>query len=275
VLRKTEGHNPREKLRRLSGFAISEYSNESIIASLRSQASRALQSGRRDPYVVQRELLGAVRAFYSPEHRSPPGVFKVLCADAVWRDAREVHLSESYGQAGSINAALYRTLPHLLLADSEANGLETTASDAAFFEWIGANRWPRAEKVPLPINLRDVIRHVITETVTVDDGTYRQTFGKNDISWGYNFDVTCSMIVGLEDILKTAESDAILAWLGSDPRFDLAARIISQPRVGAAETAKRIFGLIPARFQTWSDSGSRARHGAHADATRWRRLEMQ
>jgi hypothetical protein len=223
VLRKTDGNNFRDKLRRLSGFGISEYSNESVIASLRSQATRALQSGRRDPDLIRRELLCAIYGFYSPEHRKTPVSFAVFCRDGQWRDAREVHLSEVHGQAGRINAALYRSAPHLLLGTGEENGLDgDPPNSAAFFEWIGVNRWPRLEKASPPADLRDAVLRSLPATIAFEDGTYRKTIDKRAIQWGHNFEVECSMIAGLDAILRSAESDAILAWLASDPRFDLA-----------------------------------------------------
>ncbi len=224
TLAKTEGQNPRDKLRRLSGYGISEYSNESVIASLRSQALRALREKRRDPDVVKCELLRAVHAFYVPEHRRPPGTFMVRCSDGIWREASQVHLSETYGQAGAINAALYRTAPANLLAPAAENGLDDVpANRAAFFEWIGVHRWPRAGPVPVPTDLRDVVKFALPDTITVEDGNSHQSFGKSEISWGYNFSAQCELIVGLREMLATAESDAILAWLAFDPRFDLSA----------------------------------------------------
>ncbi|BCH24116.1 sacsin N-terminal ATP-binding-like domain-containing protein [Mesorhizobium sp. L-8-3] len=224
VLRRMDGQNPRDKLRKLSGFGITEYSNESVIAALRNQAAKALGRGRRDPDVVQRALLHTIHALYSPENRRPPGIFKVMCQDGVWRDTGEVHLSEPFGQVGRINAALYGSAPEQLIGSAEDNGIDGGATNlAAFFEWIGVNRWPRAIAGPVPHDLRPVILGALPASIMVDDGSSRQTFEKHEIIWGYNFQADCSMIVGLQQILATAESDAILAWLAFDPRFDLSA----------------------------------------------------
>ena len=221
MLRRIEGNHWRDKLKKLGGFGISEYSNESVIASLRTQAARALKGGRRDAGDVQRSLLRTLHSLYDPTNRNPPGVFKVLSADGAWRDARELHLSSSFGQPGRVNAALFATAPQYLLAQAEQNGLEAAAPDAgAFFEWIGVNRWPRAISSEAPADLRPVILRALPDEITVTDGNSHQDFGKSEISWGYNAKCEASMIVGLEGILATAESDAILAWLALDQRFD-------------------------------------------------------
>jgi hypothetical protein len=224
ILSKTEGQNPRDKLRKLSGFGITEYSTESVITALRTQAAKALGRGRRDPDTVQRGLLHTIHALYSPENRSPPGIFKVMCQDGIWRDTREVHLSKPYGLEGRINFALYGFAPEHLLGLPEDNGIDGSASNLkAFFEWIGVNRWPRAVTVPVSNELLQSVLQALPDSITVDDGSSHQSFGKHEIVWDYNFQAKCSMIVELHQILATAESDAILAWLAFDPRFDLSA----------------------------------------------------
>lgn len=250
VLRRMEGQNPRDKLRKLSGFGITEFSNESVIAALRNQAAKALGRGRRNPDAVQRALLHTIHALYSPDNRSPPGIFKVMCQDGVWRDTREVHLSEPFGQAGRINAALYRSAPEQLIGSAEDNGVDGGATNLAeFFEWIGVNRWPRAIAGPVPDDLRPVILSALPVSITVDDGSSHQTFEKHEVSWGYNFQADCSMIVGLRQILATAESDAILAWLAFDPRFDLSAphtfSVTARGRKDGKANFRRYSGVLP------------------------------
>lgn len=221
MLKRIEGQNWRDKLKKLGGFGISEYSNESVIASLRTQAARALSRGRRDAGEVQRSLLRTVHSLYTPDNRNPPGVFKLMCADGSWRDSRELHLSQSYGQSGRINSELYRSAPQHLLGTAEENGIDPGATNLpAFFEWLGVNRWPRAVLTEAPEDMRSAILRALPDQITVHDEGSLKTFGKSDVSWGYNLKCEAPSIVGLEDILATAQSDAIVAWLALDPRFD-------------------------------------------------------
>jgi hypothetical protein len=221
LLRKVEGSNWRDKLRKLSGFGITEYSSESVIASLRTQAARTLARGRRDAGEVQRSLLRTVHSLYTPDNRNPPGVFKLMAGDGNWRDARELHLSDTYGQSGRINAELFRFAPQHLLASAEENGIDPGAANlAAFFGWLGVGVWPRAVVESAPIDLRPAILRALPDQITVQDGGSVKTVPKSDISWGYNLQCEAPMIVGLREILTTAQSDAIIAWLALDPRFD-------------------------------------------------------
>lgn len=250
LLRRVEGQTPREKIRRLSGFGLTEYSNESIIASLRQQAARALARRGADQGSVQRQLLQTVFALYDPDNRAPPGAFKVCCADGVWREAKELHLSAEYGITGRINAALYASAQELLLAEAKENGLVDAARDPAqFFIWIGVNEWPRATTVVLPNNLRRRLLEALPAEITVSDSNSHQSFQKNEIQWAYNFVAECSMIVGLENILETADSDAILAWLGQDPRFDQASpqpfATSAKGRKGGTSGFRKYHGPLP------------------------------
>ena len=221
LLRRVEGSNWRDKLRKLSGFGITEYSNESVIASLRSQAARTLERGRRDAGEVQRSLLRTVHSLYTPDNRNPLGVFKLMAADGNWRDARELHLSDTYGLSGRINAELFRSAPQHLLATAEENGIDPGAANvAAFFEWLGVAKWPRALVEPAPVDLRAAILRALPDQITVEHDGSVKTFAKSDISWGYNLKCEAPTIVGLKEILTTAQSDAIVAWLAMDPRFD-------------------------------------------------------
>lgn len=224
IMRRAEGKTLGDKVRSLSGFGISEYSAESVIASVRVQASAALSSKRRDADEIKRDLLRTLHQLYNPSNRQPTGAIDVRCMDGRWRDAREVHLSAEYGVSGRINAALFWTMPGHLVAGAELNGLDCAEENLPeFLLWLGVHRWPRAETGPVPAALRPEVLKALPETISVHDATYRQSLKRADISWGYNFQVDCSMIVGLDKILSTAESDAILSWLAFDKRFDPAA----------------------------------------------------
>ena len=250
MLRRIEGSNWRDKLRKLGGFGITEYSNESVIASLRTQAALTLSRGRREAGEVQRSLLRTVHSLYTPDNRNPPGVFKLMAADGGWRDARELHLSATYGLAGRINTELFRSEPEHLLAPAEDNGIDPGATNlAAFFEWIGVNRWPRTVSLEVPEDLRPAILRALPDQVTVQDDGSVKTFAKGDISWGYNLKCDTPMIAGLEGILAVAQSDAIVAWLALDPRFDPLNPHAFEPRLlgrkDGKENFRRYAGPLP------------------------------
>jgi hypothetical protein len=226
VIAGLDGQTFRDRVKRLDNFGISEFSNQSIILSLRSQANQALNNKRRDPDLVQRQLLSAIFALFlhRPDNRTPPASFKVLSADGTWRDAREVHLSARYGEIGRINSALYRSAPDCLLADSTDNGIDPEAGDtSAFFEWLGVNRWPREVTLPVAERFQEVVLAALPPEVEFTDGHVVQKVPRQNLGWGYNLDSNASTIARLDSILDTAESDAILAWLARDPRFDHAA----------------------------------------------------
>lgn len=250
LLKKVEGSSWRDKLRKLSGFGVTEYSNESVIASLRAQAARTLARGRRDEGEVRRSLLRTVHSLYTPDYRNPPGVFKLMAADGSWRDARELHLSETYGLTGRINAELFRSAPQYLLAPANENGIDSYALNlAAFFEWLGVCRWPRTVEEEAPTDLRPVILRALPEQITVQDESSVKTFSKSEVRWGYNLKCEAPMILGIKEILATAQSDAIVAWLALDPRFDRGRSHRFEPKLigrkDGKENFRRYVGSLP------------------------------
>lgn len=252
VIAGLDGQTFRDRLKRLDHFGLSEFSNQSIILALRSQAKQALVSKRRDPNVVQRELLSTVYALYlrQPDNRTPPANFKVICADGSWRDAREVHLSASFGEVGRINAALYRSASAYLIADPLENGVDAEAGDATtFFEWLGVNRWPREINVPVPARFQHFLTAALPNDVEFTDGRVVQKALRQNLIWGYNLEANASTVAGLDEILETAESDAILAWLARDPRFDLAEpyrfAVAARGRYDGKSAMRRFEGALP------------------------------
>ena len=220
IVRKSPSQAPREIVRKLSGFGVSEYSNESIIASLRSQAAKALKNGRRSTGQVQRELLSTLFGLYSPLFRPPPGVFHILCLDGAWRDTRETHLSDGYGLSGRITGALYAAHPGFLIAAPVDNGLSGDEEELGrFLIWLGVNPWPRAVLGPVPATLRARIMSALPQVVTFRGGGADQEVSRDSLAWNYNLEATSRMIQGLDKILASAPSDAILSWLAQDPRF--------------------------------------------------------
>ncbi len=219
ILRRAEGQPTRDVIRKLSAFGLTEYSNESVIAALRGQAAKALSNGRRDPDVVQRELLATLYRLYSPLFRPPPGVFYVRCRDGDWRDTREVHLSQGYGLAGEITAVLYADRPSELVALPADNGLPAEGGVADFLIWLGVHSWPRTALTKPGREFAPVVLRSLPNPVVFQDQT-AQTVTRSSLSWDYTLQVTARTIVGLSTILSSAPSDAILAWLAHDPRFD-------------------------------------------------------
>lgn len=226
---------PRMKIQQLAGFGVHEFNVDGVITSLRSQAAAVLSRGRADPDKTRRELLKAVFGLYRGAGRQsayPAGRLDVRCADGVWRDARNVHISAPYSDQGRIVSALYATRPELLLGTSDANGLEGASEDLeGFFRWIGVQPWPKPVTEPLPTDLRPILLAALPETFEVSDGTHQDTIKRAELSW-WDARVQHDTVEGLVDILSHAPSDAILAWLAADPRASQPFRTRLSARTG-------------------------------------------
>lgn len=218
---------PREKILRLKAFGVEEYNLDGVARSLVRQAERLIE---RSPPTVQArvrgELLTALARLHGREGDTPPKfpplTVQVCAKDGEWRPAKDMHLADGYGTSGGIVEALYATRPDLLLASSEAQGFSNATSDlGSFFEWIGVHRWPRVETlVDDDRSWRDILAALPDTFEVFDDrGTPREV-QRDQLLRGYSARLSTEGIVGLEDILTGSSSDAIVAWLARDPRFD-------------------------------------------------------
>lgn len=216
---------PRDRYRKLGDFGIHEFNSEGVITSLRRQAADVIKRGKADLNRVRRELVEALfnlRQTVAREVAFPPGRIDVACRDGQWRDASSVHLSEDYGLNGVITAELYATQPARLLAKPQDNGLSQDMEGLVdFFRWIGVQQWPVTSAVALPVTLQDQLIAALPLAVEVFDENHRQVIDRSELRWGHNCKAEYLSIAGLDRILATASSNAILAWLARDPRFDI------------------------------------------------------
>ena len=220
---------PREKILRLKSFGVEEYNLDGVVRSLVRQAERLIdRSSAEVGSRVRGELLSALARLYDREGETVPKfpqLSVMACAkDGVWRPLKDLHLSEGYGLAGRINEALYAARPELLLAALTAHGLTDEPNNpGGFFEWMGANRWPKVEEVTDgSAAWQAVLGNLPAEFEVFDDRGTPQDIRRSDLSLGYSARFKAETIVGLSDILSSAISDAIVAWLARDPRFDAA-----------------------------------------------------
>lgn len=216
-----KGSTLREKIANFKGFRVTEFSVDSVIGALRTKLAELLKSKHSDPDRIQSDFLAEIYSLYDCNRIRPPGVIRVRCQDGNWRDVTTVHLSEHYGQNGQINAALYKTQPELLMAGPTQNGLPDDGSDlAGFLIWLGINQWPRTVVEQLPKEWQPTVMQDLPEVFTVSDGSKFQELKRDQLSWGYTIKAEHNVIERLDAILENASSDAILAWISQDERFD-------------------------------------------------------
>lgn len=220
---------PREKILRLKSFGVEEYNLDGVARSLVRQAERLIDRSSADVATrVRGELLSALARLHDREGENAPKfpqLSVLACAkDGVWRPLRDLHLSEGYGLAGRINEALYDARSDLLLAPITAQGIpELPANPGAFFEWIGANRWPKVQEITEgSVEWQIIVGTLPSEFEVFDDRGTPQEIKRFELSLGYSARFKAEVIVGLGDILNSASSDAVVSWLARDPRFDAA-----------------------------------------------------
>ncbi|MES0071360.1 hypothetical protein [Mesorhizobium sp. M0058] len=215
----------RDRFDKLSTFGINEFSATGVITSLRRQASEVLRRAKVDPVRVRRELLQALfglRQTVARDSYYPTGLTEVPCANGAWQDASKTHLSAAYGDTGIILSALYASDSGRLLAAPETLGIIARTDElAAFFRWIGVHSWPMAVSQPVPIAYRPLVIDALPAQFEVSQDNTKRNIERAELSWAWTCTAETDWIAGLDSILDTAPSVAILAWLAQDERFDV------------------------------------------------------
>lgn len=217
---------PREKILRLKSFGVEEYNLDGVVRSLVRQAERLIARRPDLGLRVRGELLSALARLHDREGETipkfPPLVVLACAKDGAWRPLRELHISENYGPVGRINEALYSSRPDLLLGSlAQQNMADPPANPAAFFQWMSAHQWPRVEEITEGTATWQLIHAQLpTEFEVFDDRGTPQFVNRSELLLAYSVRFKAEGIAGLQDILTTAGSDAIIAWLARDPRFD-------------------------------------------------------
>lgn len=213
----------REIITRLRGFNVEEYNLDGITRSLVRQAENLIARAPDREDVVRTETLQTLQRLYLRENEGRPRFpqlhVKVRTQTGNWRAAEEVQLSEGYCLEGRINQALYAPFPDMLLEAPDTANYTEQALDA-FYEWIGVNRWPRIVSQDTPASMRKPVFGSLPEKFTVTDGSTIQTIRRDELAWAYSAKFTMQTIDRLEEVLAAAKSDAILAWIARDPRFN-------------------------------------------------------
>jgi hypothetical protein len=242
----------RDRFERLVNFGIHEFNAAGVITSLRRQASETLKRGRADSDKLRLELLETLfnlRQTVAMGALYPQGRTEVVCADGAWRDATDVHLSADYGASGRVVSALYASQPELLLGSPSANGLRPDAAGLAeFFRWIGVNEWPAATQRALPPPLRPTIVASLPPNFEVSEDNQRRSIERGALQWGSTCRADHLWLAGLDNILESAPSAAILAWLALDQRFDIVSGTVFWTRLWATSgraTYKQYRGDLP------------------------------
>ena len=221
LIESAKGATIREKIASLKGFRVTEFSVDSVINAMRVKLGELLKGGHDEPDRLQAEFLGHLFALHDRKRQRPSGVISVRSKNGTWHDVTTVHLSEAYGSPGTINAELYATHPELLIDEPSANGFPPETEDLQdFLLWLGINKWPRKTTEPLPRDWRDRVKQALPESFIVADGGKSQKLTRDTLAWDYSLVADHETVDSLGDILATAPSSAILAWLALDDRMD-------------------------------------------------------
>jgi hypothetical protein len=218
------GTRVRESAKKLAIFGVQEYALGALIAGLVSSANATVEN--HDENRVRGELLASLYKLYSsyddPDERPsfPTNLNAiVLNKTGVWIPAKSAYFDVGYSSAGAITSALYKAAPEKLIAESR-NYLTFGILEEqlfAFLSWLGVAEWPRLVK-------RNMVEAKFMD-YALPKLEYPAIFSESD-SYRFNnyggLPSNCSFkhVLSLDglDVILSAASSAILAWLAKDHR---------------------------------------------------------
>lgn len=201
---------------RLRPWSVSEYSLSAVTSHLATRLRTRLTSDPELADASRREALDAYLALFiaSPGTARPPTLrIELPTVAGPWRTAEKLYFAGGY-EVGRITGALYAAAPDRLVAPPAAvSATAGTEVVAQFLEWAGVAKLPRDERISPEVEYRRYIARRLAYPVSLGD----LSIGTASELDRCRFDA-CAGVEGLADILRSADPEAILAWLGEDPR---------------------------------------------------------
>lgn len=211
----------RELMHKLEDYDVREYSFSNLTIALHARANEEVakrpEAERKLRYEALSTIIGLWKRREEGEARPPNLRLHLPNRTLSFRPADELYLAGSY-RHGTIVGPLYeRAAPDSVVAHVTQFDIEEPSETIdAFVEWAGVNALPRVvrethahgspfhthviDSLPYPLRLEDAVVE-----------------SRDELGWAR---LETSAIDHLEEILASAESEDILAWLSNDPRIE-------------------------------------------------------
>ncbi|AZP11203.1 sacsin N-terminal ATP-binding-like domain-containing protein [Undibacterium parvum] len=218
------GNKVRDSAKALSVFDVHEYALGNLIAGLVSSANAALLV--HDENQTRSELLQSLFALYNlyqnnedrPEFPKRLNVF-LLNHNSKWRSTKELYYGFGYSATGNIVSQLYQSAPEKLTAEPleyEKLGIKGN-SRTPFLAWLGVSEWPNIMEIKtIEPAFLTFAKPRLKYPAAFIENTSHIFNSADELPRNCTFQSVKSLD-GL-DVILSSESDAILAWLASDPR---------------------------------------------------------
>lgn len=215
--------NLRESVQMLADFDVREYSLANTVNTVIASANRIIEEGSEE--FVRESLLQTLYKLYglfsSEDER--PSISKsnvlMLSRTGDWRSANKLYYGAGYSAEGNILEGLYAALPEKFLAPKNAfKALDIAEKDwVGFFDWLGVASWPRlVDQRKVEADFLTFVKPRLKYPAIFIEGNY-----KYETPEQLPPDCKITRVKSLDelDAILFSHSDAILAWLATDPRI--------------------------------------------------------
>lgn len=215
---------------RLNVLGVAEYSLQNVISALVAATNRRISDDKNLREHYTRELLTILVQLFPEENDSRPmfpreAGLRLKSQSGEYIEARKLYLGNGCGRYGALMQSLFSFEPTKLIASPLELGLETLATDESklvdFLLWIGIEKLPRQYFVD-KFQSRGFKQFILSE---IPYPVFLKYNGVADVKrnaptdWSYSVRLGgVSSLDDLDEILGTAEAEAVLTWLAIDPR---------------------------------------------------------
>lgn len=216
----------RDLATRLRIFKVQEYNFTSILQSIVAETNRRVQASQDNELQIRRQMLEAIWDLY----RARAGdetistvqriTYIVPSRAGTCRPSDELYFGKEYPSSELIEALLGNISPQKLIASPDELGLGNVGTDLEpFLRWLGVTHLPRLQTQTSSSNAkyRDHVLSSLRYPVRFEEFQFKDV---EEVKANYPRIRQVKTFDGIEDILKSSDPNAILAWIAVDSRIE-------------------------------------------------------
>ncbi len=221
----------RELALRLNCFNVDEYRFDTVIRRIVAVTNRVIEENETKARGYVRNMLSALFQIYHDDPEAakqfPSNVnVRIFSRSGTLRSTRELYFGKEYSVGGIMEALYSKIDDSVFLAERQELGLEdqNESQVVEFLKWIGVEEYPMITRKKLKREeyggYDDHVLRSLPYPVKTDYGETYSSYEelKSSIS-SYGTEIEVGVIEDLENILKKAAFEVILAWLEHDTRL--------------------------------------------------------
>ena len=227
VLRKQFGLSRfRDLAIKLRIFKVQEYNFASILQSIVAETNRKVQASPENELQIRKEMLEAIWSLYKTRvgdeitSTVQRVTYIVPTRAGTFSPAEGLYFGKEYASGQLMEALLGNISTEKFIAGPDGLGLgEVEADLEPFLRWLGVTNLPRLQTQSFVSNTkyRDYVLSSLRYPVRFEEFPYKDI---EEVKADYPMIRQVQTFDSIEDILKSSDPHAILAWIAVDSRIE-------------------------------------------------------